>query len=117
MHLHPGGLELLILRGLRWEPTHGTGIGTWIRLVTNDAFRVEEGSLYPALQRLEQRGWIDSEWGTSDHGRRARFYSLTPLGRQKLTGLVEEWERYVAAIDRAIRYGNPKGLWARRAPP
>jgi len=117
MRLHPGGLELLILRGLRWEPTHGTGIGNWIRLVTNDAFRVEEGSLYPALRRLERRGWIDSEWGTSDHGRRARFYSLTPLGRQQLNVLVSEWEHYVAALDRAIRYGNPKGLWAKRPEP
>lgn len=117
MRLQPGSLELLILRALRWEPTHGTGIGNWIRLVTNDAFRIEDGSLYPALRRLERRGWIDSEWGTSDHGRRARFYSLTPLGRQQLAVLAGEWERYVAALDRAIRYGNPKGLWARRPEP
>jgi len=117
MRLQPGSLELLILRGLRWEPTHGTGIGNWIRLVTNGVFRIEDGSLYPALRRLERRGWIDSEWGTSDHGRRARFYSLTTLGRQQLGVLVGEWERYVAAFDRAIRYGNPKGLWAKRHQP
>jgi transcriptional regulator len=114
MDLLPGTLELLILRGLRWEPTHGAGIGTWIRLVTNGAFAVEEGSLYPALKRLEHRGWIESEWGTSDHGRRARFYALTAAGRQQLPQLLATWERYVAAMDRAIRYGNPKGLWARR---
>jgi transcriptional regulator len=117
VHLQPGSLELLILRALRWEPTHGTGVGQWIRLVTNGAFPVEEGSLDPALQRLERRGWIESEWGTSEHGRRARFYSLTGSGRQKLPQLVEAWERYVATMDRAISYGNPKGLWARRPPP
>jgi transcriptional regulator len=117
MDLLPGTLELLILRGLRWEPTHGAGIGAWIRLVTNGTFAVEEGTLYPALQRLERRGWIESEWGRSDHGRRARFYTLTAAGRQKLPQLVEEWERYVAAVDRAIRYGNPRGLWARRPEP
>jgi len=114
MELLPGTLELLILRGLRWEPTHGAGIGSWVRLVTNGAFVVEEGTLYPALKRLERRGWVESEWGTSDHGRKARFYHLTTAGRQALPRLVAEWEGYVAAVDRAIRYGNPKGLWAAR---
>lgn len=117
MRFLPGHLELLILRGLRWEPTHGTGIANWIGLVTNGAFDVEDGSLYPALKRLERAGWIESEWGTSDHGRRGRFYALTAAGRQKLPHLVQEWERYEAAIDRAIQYGNPRGLWARRAEP
>jgi PadR family transcriptional regulator PadR len=115
MDLLPGTLELLILRGLRWEPTHGAGVGAWIRLVTNEAFPLEEGTLYPALKRLERRGWIESEWGTSDHGRKARFYHLTAAGRQALPRLVHQWEAYVGAVDRAIRYGNPKGLWA--APP
>jgi transcriptional regulator len=115
MTLLPGTLELLILRALRWEPTHGAGVGAWIRLVTNAAFAIEEGSLYPALRRLERRGWIESEWGVSDAGRRARFYSLTPVGRQQLARMISHWERYTAAVDRAIRYGNPRGLWA--APP
>jgi transcriptional regulator len=114
MELLPGTLELLILRALRWEPTHGWGVGAWIRLVTNGAFPLEEGTLYPALKRLEKRGWIESEWGKSENGRKARFYSLTGAGRHALPRLVEEWEAYVAAVDRAVRYGNPRGLWATR---
>jgi transcriptional regulator len=114
MELLPGTLELLILRGLRWEPTHGFGVGAWIRLVTNETFPLEEGTLYPALKRLERRGWIEGEWGKSENGRRARFYSLTQAGRQALPRLIDEWERYVAAVDRAIRYGNPRGLWANK---
>ena len=110
-----GTLELLVLRALRWEPTHGAGVGEWIRLVTDGAFAVEEGTLYPVLHRLERKGWIESEWGASDHGRRARFYTLTGQGRQRLPQLVGDWERYLAAVERALRYGNPRGLWA--APP
>lgn len=112
MDLLPGTLELLILRGLRWEPTHGAGVGEWIRLVTDGAFALEEGTLYPALHRLEKRGWIEGEWGRSEAGRRARFYSLTPSGRQALPRIREEWEAYVAAVGRAVNYGTP-GLWAR----
>ncbi len=112
MDLLPGTLELLILRGLRWEPTHGAGVGEWIRLVTDGAFALEEGTLYPALHRLESRGWIESEWGRSEAGRRARFYTLTASGRQALPRLRDEWEAYVAAVGRAVNYGSP-GLWAR----
>jgi transcriptional regulator len=115
MNLLPGTLELLILRGLRWEPTHGAGVGSWVRLVTDGAFAVEEGTLYPALKRLERQGWIESEWGSSEHGRKAKFYSLAATGRQKLPLLVEQWEGYVAAVNRAIAYGNPRGLWAKKS--
>ena len=111
--LLPGTLELLILRALRWEPTHGTGVAHWIRLVTDGAFAIEEGTLYPALHRLERRGWIESEWAPSEHRRRARHYHLTQAGRQVLPRLVAEWERYGEAVGRAIRYGNPRGLWAK----
>jgi len=110
MDLLPGTLELLILRALRWEPTHGAGVGDWIRLVTAGAFPVEEGTLYPALHRLERRGWIEGEWGRSEAGRRARFYALTATGRQKLPELRDEWERYVAAVSRAVNYGTPRHL-------
>ena len=83
MDLLPGTLELLILRALRWEPTHGWGVGAWIRLVTNGAFPLEEGTLYPALKRLEARGWIESEWGKSDNGRKAGSIPLpSPAGRR-----------------------------------
>lgn len=111
MELLPGTLELLILRALRWEPTHGAGVGEWIRLVTDGAFPLEEGTLYPALHRLERRGLIESEWGRSDAGRKAKFYSLTTTGRQRLVELRTAWENYVAAVGRAINYGNPR-LWA-----
>lgn len=114
--LLPGTLELLVLRALRWEPTHGLGVADWIRLVTDGTFAVEEGTLYPVLHRLERRGWIESEWGRSDHGRRARFWSLTSEGRHRLPHLVGDWERYVGAVERAIRYGNPR-LWAAPPPP
>lgn len=112
MDLLPGTLELLILRALRWEPTHGAGVGEWIRLVTDGAFPLEEGTLYPALHRLERRGWIEGEWGRSEAGRRARYFALTQAGRQKLPELKDAWETYVAAVGRAINYGSPN-LWAR----
>ena len=109
--LLPGTLDLLILRALHWEPTHGAGIAEWISLVTDAAFQLEEGTLYPALHRLEANGDIESEWGTSDHGRRARFYRLTASGRTRLPHLLDGWERYVAAVSRVVRYGYPR-LWA-----
>ena len=74
----PGTLDLLVLRALAWEPTHGTGVGDWIRLVTGGVLTIEEGSLYPALGRLERKGWITSDWGQSERNRRARYYQLTP---------------------------------------
>ncbi len=110
--LLPGTLDILILRALRWEPAHGQGIQRWIGLVTDGAFTVEEGSLYPALHRLEREGLVESEWGRSDRNRRARFYSLTPVGRERLKEMIESWRRYVEAVDRAIRHGYPRGLWA-----
>lgn len=110
--LLPGTLDLLILRALRWEPTHGHGVRQWIVLVTGGAFDVEEGTLYPALHRLERAGLIESEWGRSDAGRRARFYALTARGRERLKELAVEWQRYVDAVDRALAHGHPRGLWA-----
>ncbi len=112
MDLLPGTLELLVLRALRWEPTHGAGVAEWIRLVTNNAFPVEEGTLYPALHRMERNGWIESDWGRSERNRRARYYQVTSLGRQRLNGLAGEWERYIEAVARALRHGNPRALWA-----
>ncbi len=110
--LLPRTLDLLILRALRWEPTHGWGVADWIRTVTGNAFALEEGTFYPALKRLERRGWIESEPGRSDRGRRARFYNLTPAGRRALPDLAAEWDRYVAAVERVLRHGNPPTLWA-----
>jgi DNA-binding PadR family transcriptional regulator len=87
-------------------------VATWIGLVTAGAFTVEEGSLYPALHRLERRGLLFSEWGPSEHGRRARHYQLTPAGRQELRRRAADWERYAAAVGRALHHGSPRGLWA-----
>ncbi len=111
--LRPGSLELLVLRGLRWEPTHGSGVADWIRLVTNGAFALEDGTLYPALHRMERHGWIRSEWGRSEHGRKARFYHLTAGGRAELVNRIAEWESYVAAMNRAIQYGTMRGVRGR----
>ena len=107
-----GVLDMLVLRTLIFGPLHGYGVAKAIRSSSTDALEIEFGSLYPALKRLEKRGWIESEWGTSDNGRKAKFYSLTSSGRQALPRLVSEWEAYVSAVDRAVRYGNPRGLWA-----
>jgi transcriptional regulator len=112
MHLLAGHLELLILRALHWEPTHGHGVAAWIRLVTAEAFTIEEGSLYPALHRLERQDLVTSEWVTSEHGRRARHYQLTAQGRQELRRRAAEWERYAQAVARAMDHGRPRGLWA-----
>lgn len=114
--LLPGTLDLLILRALRWEPTHGAGIAEWIRLVTAGAFRLEEGTFYPALQRLERTGLIEGEWGRSDHNRRARFYNLTGEGRHRLRQLEDAWMRYTGAVNAALRHGHPRGLWAAETP-
>lgn len=113
--LLPGTLDLLVLRALRWEPTHGAGVAEWIRLVTGGVFAVEEGTLYPALHRLERLGLIESEWGRSERRRRARFYDLTPEGRARLRQLADEWARYSGAVAAALRHGHPRALWAEDA--
>jgi transcriptional regulator len=115
--LLPGTLDLLVLRALRWEPTHGAGVAGWIRLVTGGVFALEEGTLYPALHRLERQGLIESEWGRSERGRRARFYDLTGEGRARLRVLAEEWTRYSTAVGAALRHGHPRALWAEEQPP
>jgi transcriptional regulator len=115
--LLPGTLELLVLRALRWEPTHGAGVAEWIRMVTAGVFALEEGTFYPALQRMERGGLIEGEWGRSDHNRRARFYNLTSDGRQRLRHLEDAWTRYAGAVNAALRHGHPRALWAgERAP-
>ncbi|HET7585183.1 MAG TPA: PadR family transcriptional regulator [Gemmatimonadaceae bacterium] len=98
-----GTLTVLILRTLSWGPMNGYAIGRWIRDTTDGAIKVEEGALYPALHRMEHRGWIEAEWGTTENGRRARFYSLTSLGRRQLRARVQGWERLVTAMTKALR--------------
>jgi len=101
----PGTLELLILKTLERhrEPLHGYGIARHIRQVSDDVLQVEEGSLYPALQRLSVKGWVKAEWGVSDSNRRARLYRLTPAGRKQLAEEVADFERLLEAILRVVR--------------
>ena len=97
-----GTLDMLILKALSLGPMHGYGVGQRIMQLAEDLLRVEEGSLYPALYRLEERGWIDSEWGTSENNRRARFYRLTRTGRKQLRLEEANWERFVLAIGKVM---------------
>lgn len=94
-----GTLDLLILKTLALRPMHGWGVSQRIQQLSKDALQVGQGSLYPALQRLEQRGWIDSEWQMSDQNRRAKYYQLTPAGRRALGVETESWRRYVEAVE------------------
>ena len=94
-----GTLELLVLRTLSaGEPMHGFAVLEWIRHTTDDALLVEDGALYPALRRMEARGWLRSDWGISDKGRRARYYRLTSRGKRALVDEGARWERYVEAV-------------------
>jgi transcriptional regulator len=97
-----GTLDMLILRSLMAGAAHGYDIARRIQVTSDDALSVEEGSLYPALHRMERRGWIASEWGTSDSNRRAKFYKLTRLGRVQLKREVDAWEALVDSISRVL---------------
>ena len=97
-----GTLDLLVLRTLQTGPEHGWGIAQRIQQISQDALCVNQGSLYPALYRLEREGWISAEWGSSDNNRRARFYSLTKRGRRQLVAETENWGRLSTAINRIL---------------
>ncbi|HSC33352.1 MAG TPA: PadR family transcriptional regulator [Gemmatimonadaceae bacterium] len=94
-----GTLDLLILKALSVEPMHGWGVAQRIQQISRDVLQVNQGSLYPALHRLEQRGWIAASWGASDNNRRAKFYRLTATGRKQLHAEVATWRRFSAAIE------------------
>ena len=98
-----GTLDLLILRTLQVETMHGWAIADRIQQISQDVLQVNQGSLYPALHRLEHRGWIEAEWGVSELGRRARFYKLTGAGRRQLALEASEWERMSIAIGRVLK--------------
>lgn len=99
-----GTLEMLVLKTLALEPMHGWGISERIRQISDDVFEVNQGSLYPALQRLKNKGLITSEWGRTENNRRARYYELTGAGRRQLEEEVEEWQRSSAAVDRILEF-------------
>ena len=97
-----GTLDLLILKAVSWGPAHGFAIARWIERATGDVLQIEEGSLYPALHRLNARGWIAAEWGVSDNNRRAKYYSLTARGRHLLKAEAATWRRYANAVVRVL---------------
>ena len=105
--LFTGTLDILILKALTWGPRHGYAIGRWIRETTEDVLAVQEGALYPALHRLEGRGWITAEWGVSDNNRQAKYYRLARAGRARLQAGTSSWHRFVEVAGRALRAAAP----------
>ena len=103
MELLQGTLDVLVLRALSWRPMHGYAVAGFIRHGSGQSFHVLDGALYTSLHRMEERGWVDSEWGVSENGRRAKYYRLTPAGRRALRSETAHWNSYVAAIARVMR--------------
>lgn len=97
-----GTLETLILKAIAKGPRHGYAIARWLEEATGEVVQIEDGSLYPALYRMEHRGWIEAEWGTSELGRKAKFYKITAAGRKRLAASTTEWARFSAAISRVL---------------
>ena len=104
-----GTLDMLILRTLLFGPRHGHSIARSIEQTSKDVLKVDHGSLYPALQRLERRGWVTADWGTSENNRRARYYRLTSVGRKHLTAETGKWQRLTEAISRILQPSNEEG--------
>ena len=104
-----GTLEMLTLKALTLQPMHGWGISIRLRQISGDVFDVNQGSLYPALQRMLRRGWIRAEWRASDNNRRARYYSITHEGERQLEAEIVEWERSSGAVNRVLRYAFQGG--------
>jgi transcriptional regulator len=100
--LPQGTLDLLILRTLSLEPQHGWAISERVQQVSSDVLRIQQGSLYPALHRLERRGWIKAKWGTSENNRRAKYYELTRTGRKQLEAETESWRKLTAAVAQVL---------------
>ena len=98
-----GTLDMLILRTLALGPNHGVGVSRRLQQITGDVFEVKPGSLFPALHRLEEQGWLQSEWGESENNRKAKYYSITAAGRRQLRVETEHWEQVSLAIERALK--------------
>jgi PadR family transcriptional regulator, regulatory protein PadR len=109
LELLKGTLDIVILKTLETGPQHGYGISRHVREVTAEDFSIDEGALYPALRRLEKRGYVESEWGVSDTGREAKFYRLTGAGRAELRSGLLTWERYVEAMARVLGTARAQG--------
>lgn len=97
-----GTLEFLVLKTLSWGAMHGFAIGRWIRKTTDDALEIEEGALYPALHRMERKGWVESDWGVTENNRRAKYYQITRLGKDQLRREESSWTRYVSAVSKIM---------------
>jgi transcriptional regulator len=102
LNLIRGTVDMLILKALSWEPKHGYAVSEWIQSVTDGTLLIEEGTLYPALHRLESKGLIDAEWGLSENNRKAKFYGLTPEGRARLDREQSTWSQYSHAVEKAM---------------
>jgi PadR family transcriptional regulator, regulatory protein PadR len=100
--LFQGTLDMLLLKALLWGPRHGYEVMSWIREVSEDGLKIEEGALYPALHRLAARGFVEAQWGVSDAGRQAKFYRLTGAGRAELEDATAVWLHYVASVARVL---------------
>lgn len=97
-----GTLDLLILKSLSWRPMHGLAVLRWIEQTTRDELQIEEGALYPALHRMEEKGWLDADWGYTERNRKAKFYRLTTAGRKHLAAEVTRWQRYTQVVGLVI---------------
>jgi PadR family transcriptional regulator len=102
LDLLQGTLDLIVLKSLSWGPMHGFGLSRWIQHTTEDLLQVEEGSLYPALYRMENRGWIKAQWALTENGRRAKYYRLTARGRKQLDAESESWAQLTGAIGKIM---------------
>lgn len=108
LELLQGTLDVLILKALSWGPMHGYQVSSWIQATSERELQIEEGTLYPALHRLEERGLVEAEWGLSENKRRAKYYQLTRAGRDSLKERTAVWERYTRAIGRVLHAARPE---------
>ena len=104
-----GTLDLLVLRALSIEPMHGWGLAQRIEQMSGEVFAIQQGTLYPALQRMKRKGWVDSTWRVTENNRRARYYALTPLGRRRLDTEREQWERTSGAVNGVLNWARSDG--------
>lgn len=112
IELRKGGLDVLLLKTISWGPAHGYAISRWIRETTGGTLRIEEGALYPALHRMEQKRWIESEWGISENNRRAKYYRITPEGQAQLRAEASSWKQFAEAMAKVLNASQPPE-WAR----
>ena len=103
-----GSLDIIVLKTLSWQPMHGFGIARWILQTTDDVLQVEEGSLYPSLYRMENKGWVKSDWRITENNRRAKYYRLTAAGRRQLADQTATWETFVKAMSKVLRSTAPQ---------